>query len=81
MVRMCFFFALGQTSLCQLLIMLLRAIERMLYTSFFIPAVLQCTPGFDRGCQVTAGCGRHLGLTDTPGLDLMLVTMPDNVNL
>mgnify|MGYP006964525780 FL=1 len=35
--------------------------------SFFSPA------GIDRGCQIISNFGRHLGLSDTLGLDLKLL--------
>ena len=37
---------------------------------FSVPWVLRRRAGCDRGCQVISGFGRHLGLTDTLGLDL-----------
>ena len=40
-----------------------------------VPRVLPFPAGVDRGCQVISGCGRHLGLTDTRGLDLMLLSI------
>ena len=45
---------------------------------FSVLRVLLCPTGIDRGCQVISGFGRHLGMTDTLGLDLMLVSNNDN---
>ena len=45
---------------------------------FSVLRVLLCVTGIDRGCQVISGFGRHLGMTDTLGLDLMLVSTDDN---
>ena len=39
---------------------------------FLVSRVLRCPAGTDHGCQVSSGFGRHLGLTDTFGLDLKL---------
>ena len=44
-------------------------------TRFSVPQVLRCPAGIDCGCQVISGFGRHLELTDTLGLDLMLVSI------
>ena len=48
---------------------LLRSTKRILFTSFFSPA------GIDRGRQVTSDFRPHLGLTDTLGRNLMLVSI------
>ena len=50
---------------------LLRSTERIPFASFYSRA------GFTmlRGCQVISGFRCHLGLTDTLGLDLMLVSI------
>ena len=48
---------------------LLRSTKRILFKSFFSPAVI------DRGCQVTSDFRRHFELTDTLGRDLMLVSI------
>ena len=45
---------------------------------FSVPRVLLCPTGIDSGCQVISGFGRHLGRTDTLGLDLMLVSTDDD---
>ena len=42
---------------------------------FSVPRVLRCPTGIDRGCQVTSDFRRRLGLTDTLGLDLMLLSI------
>ena len=42
---------------------------------FSVPRILRCPSGIDRACQVISGFGRHLGLTDTLGLDLMLLSI------
>ena len=44
---------------------------------FLVLRVLLCPSGIDRGCQVISGFRRHLGLTDTRGLD----PMPERINL
>ena len=48
---------------------LLRSTKRILFKSFFSPAVI------DRGCQVASDFRRHFELTDTLGRDLMLVSI------
>ena len=54
----------------------LHSTERVLCSLFFSPA------GIDQGYLIISGFGRHLGMTDTLGLDLMLVSisMPDKMN-
>ena len=42
---------------------------------FLSPRVLRCPAGIDRGCWVISGFDRHLGLCDTPGLDVILVSI------
>ena len=42
---------------------------------FSVPRVLRCPAGIDRGCWVISGFRHRLGLTDTLGLDLMLVSI------
>jgi len=44
-------------------------------SSFSVPQVLQRPASVDQGCQVISGFGRGLELTDTLGLDLMLVSI------
>ena len=45
---------------------------------FSVLRVLLCPTVIDRGCQVILGFGRHLGMTDAVGLDLMLVSTDDD---
>ena len=46
-----------------------------IYVVFQFPRVWRCPAGIGRRCQVISGFGHHLGLTDTLGLDLMLVSI------
>ena len=48
------------------------------FRRFSAPGVLLRPAGIDRRCQVISGFRRHLGLTDTLGLDLMLNEMSLN---
>ena len=49
---------------------------------FSVPWALRCPAGIDRECRGSSGLGRHLGLTDKVGPDLMLVAIwvPDKIN-
>lgn len=42
------------------------------FRRFSFPRDLRCPAGIDSGSYVISGVGRHLGLCDTPSLDVML---------
>lgn len=50
---------------------------------YSVPRVLRYPSGIARGGKVISGFGRHIGLTDIIGLDLMPCNdpMPDEMNL